>query len=478
MAENAGSHGAYIPDPHESISKPTGNIGPRELPPVQSGEVFYEGQDPYAKEAHVADHYEPVYKEPSYVEPAYVEPVQYEAPVYVEPKVYPGPVHDPVPEPYQAPNPYKEPPIVHNHGNAVHVHEGGDDYHKHITGDPHVAEYVVAPVHHKLVEPVPQPYVEPVHHVEVIEPVYHEPAYVEPAYVEPVQYEAPVYVEPKVYPAPVDKYHEPEPYIAPNPYKEPPIVHNHGNAVHVHEGGDDYHKHITGDPHVAEYVEAPVHHKLVEPVPKQPYVEPVHHVDPYVEPVHHVEPAYVEPVVHRVPPAYVEPIHKAHGHDGHGGNGNPYKEIPIVHNHGNAVHLHEGGDEYHKHITGDPHVAEYVEAPVHHKLVEPVHSKPIHGPAIIARSEPIEPAYIEPAPVHVPAPVIIHVEPVVEKPPYVAPVKVEIVEPKPVISQKPDWLNSWASSLKVVPAPSLTSLEPVKKAETTGSYYSGYKRSW
>ena len=29
-----------------------------------------------------------------------------------------------------------------------------------------------------------------------------------------------------------------------------------------------------------------------------------------------------------------------------------------------------------------------------------------------------------------------------------------------------------------VPAPSLTSIEPVKTPETGGSYYSGYKRSW
>jgi hypothetical protein len=29
-----------------------------------------------------------------------------------------------------------------------------------------------------------------------------------------------------------------------------------------------------------------------------------------------------------------------------------------------------------------------------------------------------------------------------------------------------------------VPAPSLLSLEPVAKAESNGSYYSGYKRSW
>ena len=47
LADNAGhgaaSHGSYIPEPHESIAVPTGNTGPRELPPVNSGEVFYEG---------------------------------------------------------------------------------------------------------------------------------------------------------------------------------------------------------------------------------------------------------------------------------------------------------------------------------------------------------------------------------------------------------------------------------------------------
>ena len=67
----------------------------------------------------------------------------------------------------------------------------------------------------------------------------------------------------------------------------------------------------------------------------------------------------------------------------------------------------------------------------------------------------------------------------VETPPYVAPEPVVIVEPTPVYKKKPDWLSSWATTLgNAVPAPTLTSIEPVKTAETGGTYYSGYKRSW
>ena len=335
LADNAGA--GYDEPVHVEpvVAVPTGHIEERALPSVNSGEVFYEGEDPYVVrgDEHVRSR---VHDTPS---PGYVEPVVVHEPVYHEPVV--------VKQAYVEPDPYHEPPIVHNHGKDVHVHEGGDEYHKHIVGDPVIADYHEPPVVHHIAEPA---YVEP---VVVHEPVYHEPVVVhEPVYHEPVVVQKPAYVEPVV-------VHKPA-YVEPDPYHEPPVVHNHGKDVHVHEGGDEYHKHIVGDPVVAEYHEPPV----------------VHHI---------AEPAYVEPVVVK----------------------------PVI----------------------------------------------------------VEPPVIKAAP-------IVHVEPV----PYVAPIAVKpipIIAPKPAHKAKPDWLNDWMGSLKnEVPAPSLLSLEPVAKPETTGSYYSGYKRSW
>jgi len=76
------------------------------------------------------------------------------------------------------------------------------------------------------------------------------------------------------------------------------------------------------------------------------------------------------------------------------------------------VHVHENGDEYHKHIVDDPVKAAYVPPPVVHH---------------------VEPAYVAPVavkPIVVSKPVIVPIP----EPAYVAPVasKIKIVDPKPV----------------------------------------------
>ena len=60
--------------------------------------------------------------------------------------------------------------------------------------------------------------------------------------------------------------------------------------------------------------------------------------------------------------------------------------------------------------------------------------------------------------------------------------KVELSTPKPSYkSSQPDWLTAWMGGLSKVPAPSLKEIkevDPPKKTESTGTYYSGYSRSW
>lgn len=87
-------------------------------PAVHSGEVFRQGEDPYV-----------TYGTPSpkvvHPEPTYSAPVPAPEPVY----------HPPTPEPKVVHHKHEE-GILHAHGDLVHTHVGGDQYHKHQIGDP------------------------------------------------------------------------------------------------------------------------------------------------------------------------------------------------------------------------------------------------------------------------------------------------------------------------------------------------------
>ena len=124
-------------------------------PAVQSGEVFRQGEDPYV-----------TYGTPSpkvvHPEPSYSAPVPAPEPVY----------HAPTPEPKVVHHKHEE-GILHAHGDLVHTHVGGDQYHKHQIGDPdlrddgHEEEVKVIKT---IVEKVPA-YAPPTKVVNVEEPV-------------------------------------------------------------------------------------------------------------------------------------------------------------------------------------------------------------------------------------------------------------------------------------------------------------------
>lgn len=65
---------------------------------------------------------------------------------------------------------------------------------------------------------------------------------------------------------------------------------------------------------------------------------------------------------------------------------------------------------------------------------------------------------------------------------YIAPVEVKLSTPKPSYkSTTPDWLTAWMGGLSTVPAPTLNAIkevDPPKNTDKSGTYYSGYSRSW
>ena len=114
-------------EPHQPVYRPE----PVEVAPVRSGEVFYEGEDPYVTRHEPVGvvinepdyNNQPVYDEPSYYEPTYDEATHYAAaaPVY-----QPEPVYQSEPSVYyEDEDPYVD---AHHEPVVVHAPVHRDDY--------------------------------------------------------------------------------------------------------------------------------------------------------------------------------------------------------------------------------------------------------------------------------------------------------------------------------------------------------------
>ena len=126
-----------VAEPEVLVAEPVAVLGTK--PAVQSGEVFYEGEDPYVKDEptpyvtsddvhHDHGHVHVHYSEESYYAP---EP----EPVYVSLSSESDHYHAPTPAPVHVHHDdyghgHGE-PVLHAHGDLVHSHVGGDQYHKH-----------------------------------------------------------------------------------------------------------------------------------------------------------------------------------------------------------------------------------------------------------------------------------------------------------------------------------------------------------
>ena len=126
-----------VAEPEVLVAEPVAVLGTK--PAVQSGEVFYEGEDPYVEDEPTPNvtsddvHHDHGHVHVHYSEESYHSP----EPVYVSLSSESDHYHAPTPAPVHVHHDdhghghgHGE-PVLHAHGDLVHSHAGGDQYHKH-----------------------------------------------------------------------------------------------------------------------------------------------------------------------------------------------------------------------------------------------------------------------------------------------------------------------------------------------------------